>query len=1552
MHISTQSAKSRRPRGAALPPRFRPWLETLEQRCVPAQVLFGGQVLKETFDDPDNLNWGPVSAQGGTIDDHGSLLSDPGPPAVYQDVGIVFHHNFNFEVFLEEGGTTPPLELPGQIAQDLLVVGRDTITIQPYVPAGFVQGDVALALLDLRRNVIPVTVSFIGDNGSETFTMPSSSFTGPPSVIGGSAATSGGGSGPNVIGVIDAPELELWDTAAASPDDILPSGSTLGPIRQILVISSVTEIDNVRALMFFDTGVNQPPIAVGDFVLVDAHEGASPLFRFGEGSRDPDGDVIHFTGHTEPAHGTLADLGNGYFQYYPAAGFSGEDHFDFTIADTHGATDTATVTLLVNHRPNGVPDSYAIAHGTRGPFEVATANGLLANDRDLDDDLLTATVAVQPQHGTVTVFADGSFRYVPNTPNQLVVSDAFTYTLTDGHFPEEYEVTLRVANAAPIGNSGAISAPHNAPTPLRGSFAAHDADGDPLQVILDEDGQYGHAVLSIVNGRVEVEYTTPYGRAIGSDRVTYRLFDGYQYSDPVTIDIEVPNNPPCAIADHVEVEDFPGQTDRVHWTVSTYNAFLFGIPVVPLPVGSYDPDFSPGPFPVRDFDPDGDALTYSIVEGPKLGVLDFRGDTGEFTYYLPDPAVFPVRDVETGAILADVPWLDHGYDWFTYEVSDGHDASRATVMLSVPSIDPHIHVTPSAVQVYDVQAGTFVDVTEPILGPTVNGPRHGRLEFVQNRGLVYYPDAGFVGVDSVSYLLSVGYPLQPEQLPVQINFLVRNTVPDPVNDSFSTERDQDLVVQAADGLLANDTDHNGQRLRVASVGSPTHGDIVAWGEDGSFTYRPDAGFFGTDTFDYVATDGYDTASPTVTVTVLANRRPRLASGFDFNPVHNVSVPQVPNPLVGELELSDRDGDTVTPLIVAQHGPRHGRAELRIVGNHLHIEYYPEHGQFAPYDEFQVALTDGQAESDAATIRVIRDANTPPVAHDDFFLVQNRPVGDDDTLPILFAFPGVTWNDEDLNGDFLSTALVSGPAHGSLSLETDGRFVYRPERNFLGDDFFVYSVDDGSGVATQATVTLRVVAEQVPAASDDEATSSQDRSEFAIGDIVPLLAGGGADLSWNDTRPDGWNTWDPQDWNPVLIARPRQLTGQVSGGPDLILPEGMVFLVLGFDENSSSAALLHFDPVLPLDDGSGYRLAFLTGEVEVTYAWKNIHSQFLSNFAKVRLVFAPPSDWSQTALASFPFSTIQSSPGTLLEKPEAVQPPAPPPPGFTFLTGKALRMTIEGMGLGGAATVTLTFRQAPPANLTYLKYGRRDNNPLTPGDESLPQWYEWPYDPVTRTGAEIVGNQIILHFVDGLSGDDDLLANGVIVDPGAPALRITAPTIDQVRINDGSPQRSKINTIKVAFSDAVTLAAGAIELKTARGKTVPLKITPRLVDGKSVLVLTFRGPGIIAGSLADGSYQLIIHASKIHNTSGTQLDGDRDGTPGGDAITAFFRKFGDTDGDGDVDAKDAKAFARALGNRKSKATHLWYLDFDGDGKIGKADAAHFHELRRPPWWTRR
>jgi len=126
---------------------------------------------------------------------------------------------------------------------------------------------------------------------------------------------------------------------------------------------------------------------------------------------------------------------------------------------------------------------------------------------------------------------------------------------------------------------------------------------------------------------------------------------------------------------------------------------------------------------------------------------------------------------------------------------------------------------------------------------------------------------------------------------------------------------------------------------------------------------------------------------------------------------------------------------------------------------------------------------------------------------------------------------------------------------------------------------------------------------------------------------------------------------------------------------------------------------------------------------------------------------------------FDYVTLAAPAGTLLSS-VAVGPnpsPADAPPALDFPFG-FLSFPIGGLAPGDAATATL---HLPPglALVTYQRYGPEPGNPG-------PHWYEFLYDGAT--GAEIAGNVVTLHFVDGQRGDDDLAANGTLVDDGAPA----------------------------------------------------------------------------------------------------------------------------------------------------------------------------------------
>jgi arylsulfate sulfotransferase len=178
-----------------------------------------------------------------------------------------------------------------------------------------------------------------------------------------------------------------------------------------------------------------------------------------------------------------------------------------------------------------------------------------------------------------------------------------------------------------------------------------------------------------------------------------------------------------------------------------------------------------------------------------------------------------------------------------------------------------------------------------------------------------------------------------------------------------------------------------------------------------------------------------------------------------------------------------------------------------------------------------------------------------------------------------------------------------------------------------------------------------------------------------------------------------------------------------------------------------------------------------------------------------------------------------------------------------------------------------------------------------------------------------------------------------------ALAGAPQTIASVVLNDGSAQRSMVNSLTVTFDGAAILDPGAIELRRSDGSLVDAQVSISALGGKTVALFNFAGGGFIGGSLADGSYTLTVLADHVHDRWGRELDGDGDDSAGGDRVDAFFRLFGDSDGDGDVDTLDRDLFRSAFKTSAGEAGYLWYFDFDGDGDVDGLDNAQFNHRRR-------
>jgi len=148
---------------------------------------------------------------------------------------------------------------------------------------------------------------------------------------------------------------------------------------------------------------------------------------------------------------------------------------------------------------------------------------------------------------------------------------------------------------------------------------------------------------------------------------------------------------------------------------------------------------------------------------------------------------------------------------------------------------------------------------DPLTAILVTNPSHGLLSFKTDGSFTYTSDEGFSGTDNFTYKAHAGLD---NTTTVSVTLTVSNTAPVAASDNYAVNRNLLLSV-ASPGVLDNDSDPNFDSLTAVLDAPPEHGTLDLK-ENGSFTYEPEKGFIGADSFTYFANDGtLNSATPAV-----------------------------------------------------------------------------------------------------------------------------------------------------------------------------------------------------------------------------------------------------------------------------------------------------------------------------------------------------------------------------------------------------------------------------------------------------------------------------------------------------------------------------------------------------------------------------------------------------------------------------------------------------------------------------------------------------------------
>lgn len=804
----------------------------------------------------------------------------------------------------------------------------------------------------------------------------------------------------------------------------------------------MVSVDNgVRFVRLADSPATRPLQLLGDSFAID--EDTSQTFSLKTTGGSPtSGPTITLT--TVPQNGTLTQTpGTAQWTYQPRRDFNGTDRVRLTATQTGAAPSSAWVYFAiapVNDAPILTGDATPVRARKNGWGDINT-NNYRVSDPDANDvgyrvPFYSYRVSRAPQNGTADNGFGGGFVYRPNRDFvgtdsfEVVANDADSFVRPPVIGLDSNPVTVNVVvfdNAAPIARDDSyynvsMYSTFRAPAP---GVLINDSDADSDAITASTTGyiSWGNASIS-PNGALTWSPWTSQTNYQNKITISYAANDVYGSGNTATITLY--SGPPTIAANQSR------STPRDVALPLTLSATGTG------------------------------QISYAIVAGPQHGTLS-GGDngTGANLVYLPTPGF-------------------SGADEFTFRATSASGATgTAKVSITVISSNAAPLAPDQTISGFQDETIQFaLKASDPdgdaLTYSITRAPAHGELSGFAP-GLFYRPFDGYAGDDEFAYKVNDG-ALDSREATVKVSVARVSHAPVALADEFAASEDTLLEV-VAPGVLANDSDVDGDALTVRVVTQPTNG-TLQMKPDGSFSYQPDANWNGDDSFVYVASDGVLESAPVaVTLKVAAVDDAPVARPDTLNGAREDEPSFIADATLLDND-SDPDGALQNPQLDVVQAPAHG-VLTRTNGG---FNYAPT-PDFNGADSFTYRIKNGDLWSNAALVSfVVAPVNDAPVT------LSTNATGNEDE-PLTIALSGA-----DVDGDALTYQIVRAPARGTLTLD-GANAIYTPAPDFNGADSFTFRAFDGALWSESAIVSLQIApVNDAPVASGQAVSTASNTAK--------------------------------------------------------------------------------------------------------------------------------------------------------------------------------------------------------------------------------------------------------------------------------------------------------------------------------------------------------------------------------------------------------------------------------------------------------------------------
>ena len=435
-----------------------------------------------------------------------------------------------------------------------------------------------------------------------------------------------------------------------------------------------------------------------------------------------------------------------------------------------------------------------------------------------------------------------------------------------------------------------------------------------------------------------------------------------------------------------------------------------------------------GSFNLSVIDPDSSFFNCQILNLPSKSNIFFTGTT------------------------AFISGVAAGVDNLYVKCNDGSLDSNVALLTVVVTPEPLMVADWSFFVVKNLSyGGNLQGYKEGMEVEFLSAPSHGVVKNVKG-AFVYTPSNSYVGGDSFSYVLKRD-GMTSNTINVSIDVENAPTLPTSSEVAVLTEENTSVssVVIAQNAATYQNTT------------SPSNGSLVFDSTTGNFTYTPHNNFKGVDSFKFIALNAQgQSLESLVTILVYA----KFSNPFDPGAGQVNTAPIL---LGGEFSLnedssytgllagSDADGDSLSYSVVSF--PYHG--SLQVVGGSF---VYTPSANYYGQDSFIVKANDGVVDSLPATYTMqVLPVDDAPIAQDSTFSMSE----DTSLKAVVLA--------SDIDSTQLFYQVIDKPLHGSVFLvdAKRGDFLYVPNKNYNGSDYFTFQVNDGVSFSNISTIHINI-----------------------------------------------------------------------------------------------------------------------------------------------------------------------------------------------------------------------------------------------------------------------------------------------------------------------------------------------------------------------------------------------------------------------------------------------------------------------------------------------